>query len=337
MEVVHKNKRLNVLATGGATHYPYDKKKRPSALDFAVFGGLGSARLRTFSTIDLDSDHLPIHVDLATKGTSIDTRPGLRRTILPRNANIGKFQAYLNQRVLLNVEINSGADIEDAIDVFINNINEAAKFASPPQLWQKQRSNTSCMRSRLDDETGKLLQLKRKYKREFLILGTPLARQRYRQVQNRLRKALSLLKVNHLNHLFKQIDVKDRYRMQKLWRMTQTLKRQVEPNWPLKARSDGDVGGPVWTRTNAEKAEEFVSHLERRFMPNYLNTEEDRKKVTDEWQLLELRQRRVDGDGGASGAPLPFRPVTLSEVTLEIKSLALKKSPGLDNISNHVY
>ncbi|EDW04938.1 GH23384 [Drosophila grimshawi] len=117
--------------------------------------------------------------------------------------------------------------------------------------------------------------------------------------------------------------------------MTQTLKRQVEPNWPLKTHSV-DIVGPVWTRTNAEKAEGFVSHLEQRFMPNYLNKEEDRKKITEEWQLLELRQQQVDGNGGVSGASLPFRPVTLSEVTLEIKALVLKKSPGLDNIDNHV-
>ncbi|EDV94243.1 GH23903 [Drosophila grimshawi] len=294
-----------------------------------IYGGFSNTCLSTYSSVDFDSDHLPVHIELAAKG--LFAQAGLRRRILPSNANISKFQAYLNQRVLLNTEINSGEDIEDAIDVLNSNIYEAAKYASPPHLWQKQHSNASVKKTSLDDQTRKLLQLKR----EFLVLRTSSARQRYRQVQNRLRKALRLLKVNYLNNLFKQIDVHDRYRMQKLWRLTQTLKRQVEPNWPFKMHSVD--GTQTWTRTNSEKAEEFVHHLEARFMPNYLNTEEDRRKVAGELQLLQQQQQqRIAGDGGAFGTSLPFRPVTLSEVTLEIKALVLKKSPGLDNIDNHV-
>ncbi|EDW04754.1 GH17210 [Drosophila grimshawi] len=272
-------------------------------------------------------------LNILDSGLSVFAQAGLRRRILSSNANISKFQAYLNQRVLLNTEINSGEDIEDAIDILNSNIYEAAKFASSPHLWQKQHSNASVKKTSLDDQTRKLLQLKRQLKREFLVLRTSSARQRYRQVQNRLRKALRLLKVNYLNNLFKQIDAHDRYRMQKLWRMTQTLKRQVEPNWPLKMHSVD--GKQTWTRTNSEKAEEFVHHLEARFMPNYLNTEEDRRNVAGELQLLQ-QQQRIAGDGGAFGTSLPFRPVTLSEVTLEIKALVLKKSPGLDNIDNRV-
>ncbi|EDW04691.1 GH22574 [Drosophila grimshawi] len=96
MNFVHSIKRLNILATGGATHYPYDKNKRPSALDFAVYGGLSNTCLRTYSSVDLDSDHLPVHIELAAKRLSVLAQAGLRRRILPSNANISKFQAYLN-------------------------------------------------------------------------------------------------------------------------------------------------------------------------------------------------------------------------------------------------
>ncbi|EDW04459.1 GH24836 [Drosophila grimshawi] len=51
MNFVHSIKRLNILATGGATHYPYDKNKRPSALDFAVYGGLSNTCLSTYSSV----------------------------------------------------------------------------------------------------------------------------------------------------------------------------------------------------------------------------------------------------------------------------------------------
>lgn len=342
LRTIHSNKKYNILATGGTTHYPYARGNQPSAIDFAIYGGIGDRRLRTYSINDLNSDHLPILIDLAI-GQALN-RNNVKNKILPRNANIKKFKRILNQNLRLNIEINSGTDIEDAIDILYRKIENAASAATPPlrRRWQ-QLSRTRYGRNKLSASTLRQIRIKRQLKSSYMLLRTPLARSQYRQAQNRLNRLLRRDKNDNLNRQIAKINETDTNRIQQLWRTTNFIKRQPEPNRPLKINSGTTTsnGNGIqnhnrtieWTKTNEQKAEVFAAYLEQRFSLNLTNTAEERSQTSNEvTQFMQLQQQQQHGQINTP----PFRPVTDKEVCQLIAALTLKKAPGIDNIDNHV-
>lgn len=99
LQSIHVDNKLNLLATGGATHYPFDSRKKPSAIDFAVYSGIPSDRIRTHSMVDLQSDHLSIVIELAVNGLFKNRAQNPR--LLPPRANIKKFQRILSDSIHL--------------------------------------------------------------------------------------------------------------------------------------------------------------------------------------------------------------------------------------------
>lgn len=323
LEAVHEREQLNILATGGATHYPYSRRNRPSAIDFAVYSGVRNEALSTHTTVDLDSDHLPVHILLTTSNfthTTVSTQ------LLPRNVNIQTFQRHLTNLIHPETAINSCTDIEEAILTLNRNIHEAASAATPTPTLR--RINHGPSRTELSEASRRLLLLKRQYKRELLIHHSEANRQLYRRTQNQLKKSLKKDKASQLNTLLEQVDTQDRYRLQKLWQVTNKLKRQPEPNLPLKIQVDANTP-PQWTKTCQEKVDLFANHLEQRFSPNYLNQDSDRTAVTNE--LTQNKQRLLLNSTGQN-----FRPITAGEILQVIEALPQKKSPGWDGINNKV-
>lgn len=322
LEAIHERDQLNILATGGATHFPYSRRSRPSAIDFAVYSGFQNEALHTYTTVDLDSDHLPVHILLDTVNiahTSTNTQ------LLPRNANIQTFQRYLTHSTLSERSINSCTDIEDAISTLNRNIYAAAAASTPSS--SSRRISQGPSRIQLSETSQRLLLLKRQYKREHLINHSAASHQSYRRTQNQLKKSLKKDKANQLNILLEQVDTQDRYRLQKLWQITNKVKRQPEPNFPLKIQVDANCP-PHWTKTCLEKAESFADHLEQRFSPNYLNQNSDRTTVANE---LEQNKQRL-----LNTTAQDFRLITASEIAQIIDTLPSRKSPGWDSINNKI-
>ncbi|KAH8409877.1 hypothetical protein KR215_010401, partial [Drosophila sulfurigaster] len=89
LETIHNSKNLNILATGGATHYPYDRRKNPSAIDFAIYSGIDDGSINTFSNTDLDSDHLPIQIKLNLAQTPYEKVS--KNKLDTKHMNVNKF------------------------------------------------------------------------------------------------------------------------------------------------------------------------------------------------------------------------------------------------------
>lgn len=341
MEAVHASNGCNILATGSATHFPYDKRKRPSAIDFCIYKGFKDTSLNINSSTDLDSDHLPLTVELMIGNSlrEIDTHVASKR-LMPENVNTGHFQQSLNRLIHLNTEIRSAEDIDVAVDIFLRNIYEAAAAAtSNGQMHQgtgKRYTSNQRLHLQLDEATKTLLTQKKQSREIMLATRTAEARRQYRAIQNRLQKALSKLKKKRINKLFEGIDRHDRYQMQKLWKLTSKIKRQPQPDWPLRIPVSspnliphGSTTDSTWTRTPMEKAEAFVTHLEERFAPKLANTSEERAEIVVKRELLkQQKQQRED--------PSSFRPITLPELEKTIDALELVKSPGEDKIENKI-
>lgn len=325
LDTVQASQRLNILATGGATHFPANRRNRPSAIDFAIYAGIYHEALNTYSSIDLDSDHLPVHVRLSLGSfTPCQTNPQL----LPKYANLRTFQQHLENSIHVDTELCSEMDIEDAVTLLNRNIYAAAAAATPPPRPVFMHRSTNQIQ--LSDATRNLLRLKRQAKRALLLHHTDAARQTYRQTQNRLKKSLKKDKGNAINVILEQIDTRDRYRLQKLWRVTNKLKRQPQSNWPLKVQVSPNQP-PAWTKTSQEKADVFANHLEQRFSPAYSNSNSDRAIVAAglEQGIRHYQQQNVH-------ATETHTPFTIAEIQHEINALTPKKSCGLDKISNIV-
>lgn len=330
LETIQRSHSLHILATGGATHYPFNRRNQPSAIDFAIYSDIPPEALHSYSTVDLHSDHLPVHVHL-----SVSCLPPSQanRQLLPVNADIQIFQRCLDDSIHVDTELNSGDDIEDAIKILNENIYAAAASATPPPRPIQLRN--AARQFQLSDATMNLIQLKRQCKRNHMRLHTDATRQLYRRAENRLKKALKLDRAKVMNAQLEQVDTTDRYRMQKLWRITNRLKRQPELNWPLKLQANSN-SPPVWTKSCQEKAEAFANHLEERFSPNLSNTDANRLAVSSELEQLTSRSQQQQQQQHPLQQQASSPPFTTAEIQEEIDALEPKKSAGWDNINNIV-
>ncbi|TDG39031.1 hypothetical protein AWZ03_014546 [Drosophila navojoa] len=306
----------NILATGSPTHYPFNSRQTPSAIDFALFKGIRRELLAITDSFELSSDHLPLQVQLVEKPTTNNAKGHL----LHLNANINKFQSYLNDKILLNTEINSADDVDDAVNIFVKNIEDAANYANPQNPRKLTRT-----RFRVNRQTLLLIEARKQIKRYLLRNRNPLAKQLYNRLSNRIRKELIVARQMYEEELFKSIDPTDRYSMQKLWRLTNEIKRQPAPNLPLLKSSSGNGSNAhnVWCKTTAEKVETFAASLEQRFHPIVTTSPSDLAEIE-----AQVSQPSVTPS-------VLFRPVTAAEVISHISTLENKKAAGLDQIDNH--
>lgn len=323
MSAIHRREQLNILATGGATHFPYTRRNRPSAIDFAVYAGLHNEALHTYSSIDLDSDHLPIHINLELGAVP---RITTNTQLFHWNTNIQTFQTHLEGTIGLDIVINTCTDIDDAITKLNNDIRIAAAAATPANT--SNRIAQGPKRIQLSDTSKRLLILKRQQKLINLTQHTPASQQLYKRTQNQLKKSLTKDKAKQLNNILELVDPSDRYRLQKLWQITNKIKRQPEPNWPLKTQPNANAP-PLWTKTCQQKTETFAEHLEQRFCPILLNQDSDRRAINDE---LEQNKQRLFIHANNQNP----RIITSGEILQIIAALPPKKSPGLDLINNKI-
>jgi len=307
MKAIHGNSNYNILATGGPTHYPYDQRKRPSAIDFAIYTGIDDHRLTTYATMDLNSDHLPIHISLKLLNakqhhtTLQQQQLQHKQQPLRRITNTKKFQVALDNQILLNTEINSGRDIDDAIDILVRNIHKAAEIAArqnrrgnqQQSFSQRRRHGSSAIYADLDRDRSfiRMLELKRVIKKLHSMIRSQTTLHLYKQCQLSIKRSIRIAKIKYYNNLFMQIDSDDRFKTQKLWKVTNKFKRQPEPNWPLRAptNTDPDSNNSIeyrWTKSSTEKAEAFATYLEKRFNPIYTNTLEERNIIENNTQPI---------------------------------------------------
>ncbi|TDG38806.1 hypothetical protein AWZ03_014771 [Drosophila navojoa] len=129
----------------------------------------------------MDSDHLPLQVDLFTTSQHRAEYPANRATRLKiPEARTRQFQDTLDRLIHLNTEIGSGADVDDAIEVFPRNIQEAAALStrnntngSASNGHGSQRRHQTLL---LDEPTKSLLEWKLRCKRTLIATRTPEAR-----------------------------------------------------------------------------------------------------------------------------------------------------------------
>ncbi|KAH8413914.1 hypothetical protein KR215_000817, partial [Drosophila sulfurigaster] len=117
-----------VLATGSPTRYPYVDNHTPTCIDFALYHGISDLLINIKDSWDLDSDHLALVVTVNTNSISVTTSPRL----ITKRTNLPAFRQHLEGSLQLNRALDSGDDIEEAVDILTDSIHRAAAASTPP-------------------------------------------------------------------------------------------------------------------------------------------------------------------------------------------------------------
>jgi len=276
----------------------------PDLLDFAVFCGISNQLLEIVDSDELSSDHSPIIINFNTEVPLSQTN----KPIFTNKTNIKSFQNYINRNLNANITINTGIELEEAIESFTKLIHDAA-FNSTPLVSNGRRNENKI---HLSLEIRNLIQQKRRLRRIWKNNRNPLTKRDFNNAANYLKKKLQDFKNEntsaYLSNLKPNSDNEHN-----LWKATKYLKRPVKRNVPLKDNNNN------WHRSDKKKAEAFSRHLEETFKPFDFNCN------SDSAEILEFLDAPCQMD-------FPIRRNTIKEILSEIKTLNNKKTPGYDKI-----
>ncbi|KAL7725456.1 hypothetical protein ACLKA6_017748 [Drosophila palustris] len=299
--------RLEILATGGPTHFPSDRGRNPSAIDFAVYAGISGGHLTINESYELSSDHLPLIIYLSA---ALSTHSGKPR-LLPRGSNIRVFKSKLAS--LLNDSppyvLNSTTQIDNAAQDLVYKIHSAAAAS---MVNHRNASSPGASRTPVKPEILSLLRRKRELRRRWMSTRHPLDKAEFNAATNLLRKALFEAKSDYFVDKLRAIDP-NQNRGFALWKCTRSLKRQPMRRFSL-LRRDG-----TWARSDLDIAEEFANDLCERFTPFDLATDEEVLVTTT-------------FSGVNSGPIAHISPISAPEVVEQVKRLKPNKAPGHDGL-----
>ncbi|KAL7743857.1 hypothetical protein ACLKA6_000261 [Drosophila palustris] len=155
------------------------------------------------------------------------------------------------------MKINSPEEIEEAISIFMVNLELAANSASPPTAQASRQHHIA----ELNTNAAALLCLKRRVRKEYVRTGDERLNQIYKRLANRLQKVLRRTRQAKLDELLENAsrDLSSNY---SLWKLTIRFKRQATLKAPLKNPA-GD-----WCNTGSQKAETFADMVSIQLVMN---------------------------------------------------------------------
>jgi len=215
----------------------------------------------------------------------------------------------LESLISLNTTLNSGEEIEMAVDNLTESIHRAAAVSTSPVP----RIGTT-YGIVLTREARELLTQKRRLRRRAIRSQDPWDRLLWNRAAKQLRNVLRELRSNFFEQKLASMDytVDAGY---SLWKCTKSLKRQPFRQVPIRC-----PGGEL-AKNEEEQANCFANHLETRFTHFQFATTEQYQETLDSLETpLQMS--------------LPIKPIRVEEIVEAIKSLPLKKSPGIDNVCN---
>ncbi|EDW05046.1 GH22496 [Drosophila grimshawi] len=153
--------------------------------------------------------------------------------------------------------LNSPADIDDAAELFLRNINVAAEYSILGQLACSPPSPTQPL---LKPEVLDLVRHKRALRRRYMRSRNPLDLRDFRRAAYELRTLLFDIKSKYFQDMLRNTDPNKNHGFN-LWKATRCVKRQPLRRIPI-MRPDN-----TWCRSDAEIASAFADELEGRFTP----------------------------------------------------------------------
>lgn len=298
---------FKTLSGGRPTYWPSDPNKIPDLLDFAVFKGIPTHFLDVLNDDDLSSDHTPLIINYSTTFDVI----AKNLPLFSPKTDINYFGSLLNQKLDLNFPINTGADLDDAVEIFNRVIHEAAVLSTP----HTPQSNANGTKVKISAEIRNLVRNKRRLRRIWKRSRNPVDKRNLNLATKNLTEQIRIYKNKEIASYLRNLNPSSTGTEYNLWKATKYLKRPAKRNIPVKDLNNS------WCRTNEQKASAFAVHLQDTFQPFCLTSKE--QEVTD---FLDI----------ACQMDKPIKHVTPKEVSTEIRKLNKGKSPGYDKVNSKV-
>lgn len=291
------NMNVKVISGNEPTYWPTDPNKIPDLLDIFLYKGVNPNRMQVKNSFDLNSDHSPVILSCSA---------ALSNNI-PQSINYKQYKKYLEDSLSLNVSLKSHYEI----DVAVNNFTQAIKLAKEASAYD---FNTVCDFDHFPQDIQSKIIEKRKIRKQW-------QQNRYPQLKKMLNRLTKDLKVLLKNYNEQKINTKlenltpDKSSDYSLWKAVSSKYKSSHRKSPIRTTNGN------WIKSSQDKADAFRIRLNNIFKPFTLNS-----------CTLDLQNINNFVD-----APMPMSPyitpVTLNEVINKIKSLAMKKAHGPDEIT----
>lgn len=295
---------LDTISPNTPTYWPTSRKKTPDLLDFFITKGLRTIPHTINASSDLCSDHSLLSLVLNDEPCTALTRPSLLEGIIDWEA----YSKKLNSMLTIPMSLKTEHDIEDAVEMFTNCLQEAIWTSSVPRPKRKQSMPNYPQHIR------DLIRAKRRARKVWQTNRLPSDRRAFNRLNNELKRRIQGFKSMVYDNYLTNLSTDDG----SLWKQTKKLVKHREVSAPLR-KDDGS-----WAVSDAEKSELFANHLSSVFTPHtdFTNDEHDLHVLNTLDIALQLE--------------FPPPSFTPKQVAKQIRQLPQRKAPGHDLINAQV-
>lgn len=295
--------QLTVVAPHQYTLYPTNGGQA-STVDFAIV-----KNCNTISNIeainDLDSDHLPVHLEL---GTTKDIRHEPKYMIDYKNADWQLFKSTINEKLTVNYRIKTKEEVDDTINMLQTIIINAKNQAIPNKLLRPDKSV-------LPDHIQELIRKRNRIRNIYQRTKVDIYRQQKNSLSNTITREIQTWNNDNWEKKLQNLNVKDN----SIWKTAKSFTKKLDNKIPTLHGPNGLVF------TDTEKANVLAENFEQ---VHHL-TENDGDVETETLinnTYEEIINTCVDKDD--------VKLTTPHEIVKAIKKTKSKKAPGPDGIQN---
>lgn len=279
------------------TYWPTDCNKVPDLLDFYITKGISSSCIEVQEIADLSSDHTPVLMNISSRVIKKQKKP----TLTNKYTDWDSFRNNMDELINLKIKIKTVEELELHAQNLINNIQDAAKRATPPPAEIAEESICYPL------EIRELIKERRRRRRVWHRYRHPEDKTIFNRVSNKLNRLIRHYKQSSIEHYLSNLSPEED-KNYSLWKATRRIKRPILHVPPLKNPQG------TWTRRDDEKAELFAQHLATIFKPHDIQSDINTTKIFQPNKII--------------------KHVTPLEIAQEIdNNINPKKAPGIDEIS----
>lgn len=181
-------KHLKVLSSTTPTYWPTHANRHPDTIDFFISSMPNRFITHVTNLTDPTSHHTPVLLHIGAQPLLKQNRP----TITPGITNWNTFRDILSKKTILNIKLKSLVDIDSAINLLTNNIQNSAKDSSTQRPSKSPTNN-------LTPKLRQLLAEKRRARSTWQRTHYPDDKTRYNMLSNKLKLLLKI----HKNYSYK--------------------------------------------------------------------------------------------------------------------------------------
>ncbi|KAL4126953.1 hypothetical protein QTP88_011151 [Uroleucon formosanum] len=300
-----KNK-LSFISPDEPTYWPAHENRSPDILDFFITSIPTGLKYHIKNLNELSSDHSPIQL---TIGAFPASSPTTSLSSGPIDWKI--FQQKLDISLSLNFPLKRSSDIDNAISILTNSIQNAISTSSSPNPNKNQPKYPTSLPTYLVD----LIKAKRQARSLWQRTKYPIHKTIYNHLITDLKTQLAKFRSEQFSKHLSTLTPNNG----SLWKMTKKLINHRD-NIPPLERPDKSLA-----ISDLEKANLFCDHLSSSFSPHSdLASSPDHVNLVNSFLSSPLPMS------------LPAKSISPAEIVSVIHKLRPNKSPGHDQITNKI-